>query len=395
MLESNQRLRELDLFRRKLGISPNGFLYNPLKFSLPDGDLAVLDDLFSFREYNNFLKKFSAAGAIANPQAGTIQHITGTDSWNGYLTAAAWIKFITQADVLDEDNMVSDSAVSVSSQQAIKAFADNQSLMNLIKNGSFEDSALLFGTTPSGWTLEGTPTCAVDTGIGFGVPRAIKITGTGAANEGLNQTLSGLRASTVYTIIWDSKATAGDTARLFTTGGGVDADEDVVAVVWTNSSTTFTTDAGATNVVLKVVAKADTDIVWFDNIMVIEGDVAARYSQHPNDQHLKAIDYQSSAPANSDYSLLRIESGFADLVHVNANEISVTITFGTAFTAIIGVLFQPNATTLTGFTTNDWDKHYIHTMAANSVILIVRDDAGGFVGGDTMATVPWIAIGIN
>lgn len=95
MLESSQRLRELDLFKRKLKVSPNGRFYNPLKFSLPDGDLAVLDDLFSFREYNNFLKHFSGAGAIGNPQAGVIQHITGSDIWRGYKTAAAWIDLVT------------------------------------------------------------------------------------------------------------------------------------------------------------------------------------------------------------------------------------------------------------------------------------------------------------
>ena len=84
MLESSQKLRELDLFERKLRLSPNGFLYDPLKFSLPDGDIAVIDDLFSFREYNNLMRHFPGAGAIGNPQAGVVQFYTGTKLWKGH-----------------------------------------------------------------------------------------------------------------------------------------------------------------------------------------------------------------------------------------------------------------------------------------------------------------------
>ena len=89
MSESSQRLRELDSFKRKLRMSPGGVLYDPLKFSLPDGDLAVLDDLMSFREYNNLMANFPGAGAISNPQAGAIQYYSGTKLWKGY-DGVAW-----------------------------------------------------------------------------------------------------------------------------------------------------------------------------------------------------------------------------------------------------------------------------------------------------------------
>lgn len=94
MLELNRELRKVDLFERELIRSSLGDLYNPLRMSLTDGDLAVVDDYFTYRQYNDFLTNFSAAGAIGNPQAGTIQHITGTDLWKGYRTAASWADFV-------------------------------------------------------------------------------------------------------------------------------------------------------------------------------------------------------------------------------------------------------------------------------------------------------------
>ncbi len=101
MSESSQRLRELDSFKRKLRMSPGGVLYDPLKFSLPDGDLAVLDDLMSFREYNNLMANFPGAGAIGNPQAGVIQYYSGTKLWKGY-NGAAWVPVGKIAQVITD-----------------------------------------------------------------------------------------------------------------------------------------------------------------------------------------------------------------------------------------------------------------------------------------------------
>ena len=93
MLESSQRLRDLTILEKKLGISPNQRLFNPLRMSLPDGDLAVLDDLFSLREYNNLMRHFPGAGAISNPQSGVIQFYTGITAWKGY-TGAVWNELV-------------------------------------------------------------------------------------------------------------------------------------------------------------------------------------------------------------------------------------------------------------------------------------------------------------
>ncbi len=303
---------------------------------------------------------------------------------------------------LDDDSAAAEMSPNVISPDAnagtkrwVLVNVVNQQFNNLLKNGSFEDSALPVANTPSGWTLEGTPTVAVETSniaVGYGT-RSAKITGTGAANEGLNQTITGLKASTKYSIRWYSMVTAGDTARLLTTGATTNADTDVTATSMTQSVATFVTDASGTDVVLKVVAKVATDIAYFDNIIVAEGNIAPSYVPHPNDQHLKAIDYQDSAPANLDYGLLRMECGITSKAAPAAVVDSVTVTFGTAFSKILCV-----EATVTNTNANDGVSRINvsgYSMATNSIILRYETIDGGNLNGDAdPVMVSWIAIGI-
>ncbi len=83
MLESNKNFRDLDLLTNQLGLISR-FPFHPLKMSPPDGDLAELDDLFSFREYNNLMRHFQGAGFIGNPQSGVIQYRSDLGIWYGY-----------------------------------------------------------------------------------------------------------------------------------------------------------------------------------------------------------------------------------------------------------------------------------------------------------------------
>ena len=133
---------------------------------------------------------------------------------------------------------------------------------NLLNNGSLE--VWTAGTTaaPDGWVAELTPGILRDTGdTGYGSYSA-KITAVGAGVEGIKYSLAGLKASTVYTVSIRTKVTAGDTSQMLTTGAGV----NMVAVESTSATFetkigSFTTDGSGTTVVLKLTAKADTDIV--------------------------------------------------------------------------------------------------------------------------------------
>lgn len=148
---------------------------------------------------------------------------------------------------------------------------------NLLKNGSFESFSGGAAAQPDGWSAEGTPTVARDTGMvgpGNG-PYSLKITATGAGDEGGKQALTGLRASTEYTVAGYYKATAGDNAKVITTGATTNLNiTGLNQTSWTLFSGTFTTDGSGTDVVLKLLATLDTDIVWFDNVVGIEGSVA-------------------------------------------------------------------------------------------------------------------------
>lgn len=124
------------------------------------------------------------------------------------------------------------------------------------------------------WTLEGTPTVAYDTvDLGYG-DFSVKLTATGAGNEGQKQTWTHLKPSSKYQVFVRAKATAGDTARLLTTGATTNIDTETTSTSYVSLTGEFVTDASATDVVMKLLAKADGDIVWFCGITCVEGDIA-------------------------------------------------------------------------------------------------------------------------
>jgi hypothetical protein len=153
---------------------------------------------------------------------------------------------------------------------------------NLLSNGDFENHSAGTTAVPDGFALENTPTLATDTGdIGYG-SISQKITAAGAGLEGIKYTLSGLRASTTYSVSWRTKVTAGDTSQVLTTGAGTDlAATESTSTTFETKTGTFITDASGTAVVLKFMAKADGDIVWFDGIQVNCGESAFAFSDKP------------------------------------------------------------------------------------------------------------------
>ena len=154
--------------------------------------------------------------------------------------------------------------------------------LNLIRNGSFEYFSLGTSSVPDYWALEGSPTIARDTGdIGYG-SYSVKITATGAHYEGISYTLSGLKASTTYSVLVRTKATAGEESRMLTTGAGTNmAATDSSSTTFETKTGYFITDASGTSVVLKLMAKYEDYIVWFDGVTVCEGTTPFAYTDAP------------------------------------------------------------------------------------------------------------------
>ena len=158
----------------------------------------------------------------------------------------------------------------------------SNNLMNLVYGGSFE-----FATQPSGMFSDiGTPTAVVrDTGDrdGHGGAYAVKITSAGSGSEGIKATFSNLKASTKYTVRVRAKATAGDTARIWTTAGGTNLDEETTSATWVDLIGFFITDSTPTAVVLNIGSDTSTDIVWFDMLMCVEGQGAFSWTPYPGE----------------------------------------------------------------------------------------------------------------
>ena len=191
---------------------------------------------------------------------------------------------------------------------------------NIASNGNFEHWSV--GTTqpPSffNWVL--TPTVARDTSPKYGAYCA-KVTGAGAANEGISHTLTAalLKPSTTYHISVWAKATAGDTAKLDITGeSGTFTALTTTSESWTQLTGTFDTDSTPTPIVIQLLAAADTDIVWFDGLQVTEGSTLKvyqagqdRYNVYslslgiaPSDDLLSSAD-TARLTSNAAYTLLK------------------------------------------------------------------------------------------
>lgn len=134
---------------------------------------------------------------------------------------------------------------------------------NLIKNGSFEIWTAVAGSAPDAWVKIGTPTVLNDN-------YSLKITSGGANNEGCSQTLYNLKASQKYTVIAFMRATSGDTAKIWTTGGDVNISVASTSATFERIEQIFQTDSSGTNIVLKCGSDTSGDIVWFDDFEVYE-----------------------------------------------------------------------------------------------------------------------------
>jgi len=147
---------------------------------------------------------------------------------------------------------------------------------NLIYNGGFDVLDDL-GTAAdgNGWTRVLTPTTlavvALTESEGQGDGNGLQVVDTGAALSGVSQTLDGLKADTKYLLTGMVYDTTG-TCRLVTTGADTNqlslTSDDSAA--WQRLSGTFETDSTPANVVLQLLAVAQSDDCTFNDIGVFE-----------------------------------------------------------------------------------------------------------------------------
>lgn len=203
---------------------------------------------------------------------------------------------------------------------------------SLIKGGFFESWSAGSSAVPDPWTAVGSPTIARQSDITEGGLFTIKITAT-AANEGMSQTISGLKASTTYSVTVRVKVTSGDTAVIDTTGASSNLSLTSTSTTYETLTGTFTTDATPTDVILRLLGQSNTDEAFFGSVTFIEGTAPSATVNHPSDEHPRITNFQTTAPANTiDQGVWRIEIGEATLTPViGTSQTSKAITFETAF----------------------------------------------------------------
>lgn len=147
---------------------------------------------------------------------------------------------------------------------------------NWIANPEFLiDTSTTANDPPDGWTKVGTPTT---------LETQAKATADGAgnelhcvaasANEGVRRTVTGLRSSTLYAIIYRAYETSGDTLNVTTTGATGTTYSNIAGVHTDTSYTEYShvilTDATPTDIVLSFLADAGGDEFFIDYAYMME-----------------------------------------------------------------------------------------------------------------------------
>src|SRR3990172_4903122 len=152
---------------------------------------------------------------------------------------------------------------------------------NLIRNGNFAVKTTAAGSAPDGWALVGTPaTCTTTTaGVTEGhlTMRAIQLAaGAGDTNEGIQQTLAGLKASTKYVVGCRARVSGAGGEIFSPTTTGADGATFHDLNLPTSSATYVTlagqiiTDATPTDIVVQLLAVGNSDIVEVTHCWVRE-----------------------------------------------------------------------------------------------------------------------------
>jgi len=141
--------------------------------------------------------------------------------------------------------------------------------LSLVSNGGMEGGA----DPPADWIQEANATVVSDSGNKQSGSYGLKVT-AGADNVGAYQNVT-LITGKYYTISGWIKATAGDSGRILvdTGAGSTITVGTVTATGFTKINRTFRATGTAGVVYLRAVT--NTDIVWFDDVAIVELDTVA------------------------------------------------------------------------------------------------------------------------
>lgn len=148
---------------------------------------------------------------------------------------------------------------------------------NLILHGGFEgavgsgDASL--STEPYGWTIVLTPTIGyIDpTSTSEGEGYMLAITATGAGDEGIKQSIAGLKASTSYTVTVRAKLFGGaGNCELEVTGGASTANATTTSSTFVTLTAVATTNSTPSDLVVFIQNDADTGVCHYDHVSIVE-----------------------------------------------------------------------------------------------------------------------------
>ena len=174
---------------------------------------------------------------------------------------------------------------------------------NLIQHSAFFD--LNDDDLPVMWALQATPTLVIATDTLFPSRggNQITITNTGATGEGIiigGSATNWLKVlpSTLYTLSFDYKCTAGDKLRVqiksyndAAVGTSHVDDGTPEATIATRISYTFTTDTDANNLSILFAGRFDGDIVIYSHPKLEQGAIATPYILNEAVEEIKIIHY--------------------------------------------------------------------------------------------------------
>lgn len=237
----------------------------------------------------------------------------------------------------------------------LKTLFQTQQFANFIRGGSFESWSAGDAAAPDGFSGVGTPTIAKSTDAVEG-KYSVEVTRTSATDP---RVLS----QAVYSTTSSSIAGRTFTATVRIKGVTVTGTGAYIVLDWRDSSGAQVTGAGTSNYyngttwsdqgAVKITATApagavffyvflyiDTqnDVYRFDALQVVEGNLPVAFANHPNDQHMKAVDYQDSAAANYEYGLIAEQNGIVTIADTTSSK---AVTFPKAFKKLLGIQVTP------------------------------------------------------
>lgn len=239
--------------------------------------------------------------------------------------------------------------------KADKTLFQTQQFANFIRGGSFESWSAGDTAVPDGFSGVGTPTIAKSTDAVEG-KYSVEVTRTSATDPRV------LNAGSVYSSTSSSIEGRTFTATVRVKGVTVTGTGAYVILDWRDSAgvqisavgsnyyngttwssqgavkVTATAPAGA--VYFNVILCIDTqnDVYRFDALQVVEGQLPVSFANHPNNQHMKAVDYQDSAAVNYEYGLIAEQNGIVTIADTTSSK---AVTFPKAFKKLLGIQVTP------------------------------------------------------